>query len=324
MTPSAASSPSLSSSSPLEITYPSSNGVSQIRACIWEPEVGVANSKGVIQLVHGMAEHVMRYDHFARYLASRGYIVAAEDHIGHGKTASSADELGVMDPKSKEVLIEDVHTLRNLMEKRYPQAPTYTIFGHSMGSFITRAYLARHGEGLSGAIICGTGNQPHLLSKAGNLLARFLSAVRGSDYKSTFIDSLGAGSFAKGIEGARTPVDWISTDPLVVDAYLADELSGQMFSVGAYATLTDLTGEVVTKQSVNKIPKRLPVLFIAGAQDPVGECGKAVLAAARLFESCGITNTKVIIYEDMRHEILNEPNAQQVYEDVYEWLQTHE
>lgn len=310
--------------SPIEITHPSKDGVSHIYACIWEPHDGTAEIKGIVQLVHGMAEHVMRYDHFARFLASCGYVVAAEDHIGHGKTAASSDDLGVMHPQSKEILIEDVHTLRHLMEDRYPQAPTYTLFGHSMGSFITRAYLARHGQGLAGAILCGTGNQPRMLSKAGNFLARLLSAIHGKDYKSTFIDALGAGSFAKGIEGARTPVDWISTDPRVVDAYLADELSGQMFSVGAYATLTDLTGEVVSKRSVSKIPKDLPVLFIAGAQDPVGECGKAVLAAAALFESCGISHTEVIIYEGMRHEILNEPNAQQVYDDVRHWLMAHE
>lgn len=286
---------------PLEISYPSQDGTSQVHACIWEPAQGIETLQGIVQIVHGMAEHILRYDDFARFLASWGYVVAAEDHIGHGKTASSAAELGVMAPDSKEILIEDVHQLHTVMEQRYPQAQTYTIFGHSMGSFITRAYLARHGTGLNGAIICGTGNQPRFLSKAGNLLARFLSAVRGKDYKSPFLDSLGAGSFAKGIENARTSVDWISTDPVVVDAYLADELSGQMFSVGAYATLTDLTAEVVTKQSVNKIPKSLPVLFIAGAEDPVGECGKAVLAAAQLFESCGITNTEVIIYEGMRH-----------------------
>ena len=318
---------STSAASPIirhEITFASSNGAAQIRACLWEPENSTKPVKGIIQIVHGMAEHIERYDHFTRFLALNGYIVVAEDHIGHGKSAATPEELGVMDPNSKEVLIADVHALRQLATKRYPQAQTYTIFGHSMGSFITRAYLARHGEGLDGAIICGTGNQPHILSKAGNLLARFLSAVRGKAYKSTFIDSLGAGSFAKGIENARTPVDWISVDPAVVDAYLADELSGQMFSVGAYATLTDLTAEVVTKQSVNKIPKTLPVLFIAGAQDPVGECGKAVLAAAQLFENCGITNTEVIIYEGMRHEILNEPDAQKVYDDVLNWLTTHE
>lgn len=312
------------SMNPQEISFTSANGSDQIHGCIWEPREGVDNIKGIIQLVHGMAEHIERYDTFARFLTTHGYVVAAEDHIGHGKTAPSQAELGVMEAESKEVLINDVHALRNLMEKRYPQAPTYTIFGHSMGSFITRAYLARYGQGLNGAIICGTGNQPLVLSKAGNLLARFLSAVRGKEYKSAFVDSLGAGSFAKGIEGARTPVDWISTDPRVVDDYLADDLSGQMFSVGAYATLTDLTAEVVTKRSVNKIPKDLPVLFIAGAEDPVGECGKAVLAAAQLFESCGIKDTEVIIYEGMRHEILNEPHAQQVYDDVIHWIDTHE
>lgn len=309
---------------PQEISFTSANGSDQIHGCIWEPREGVDNIKGVIQLVHGMAEHIERYDTFARFLTTHGYVVAAEDHIGHGKTAPSQAELGVMEAESKEVLINDVHALRKLMEKRYPQASTYTIFGHSMGSFITRAYLARYGQGLNGAIICGTGNQPLVLSKAGNLLARFLSAVRGKEYKSAFVDSLGAGSFAKGIEGARTPVDWISTDPRVVDDYLADDLSGQMFSVGAYATLTDLTAEVVTKRSVSKIPKDLPVLFIAGAEDPVGECGKAVLAAAQLFESCGIKDTEVIIYEGMRHEILNEPHAQQVYDDVIHWIDTHE
>ncbi|WP_315897649.1 alpha/beta fold hydrolase [Xiamenia xianingshaonis] len=307
----------------IEIAYPSRDDESLVHAFVWEPPAGLSGApKGVVQLVHGMAEHAARYDDFARYLALCGYVVGAADHIGHGRSVASPEQLGVMPTDGKEILIEDVHELRLILKKRWQNASAYVIFGHSMGSFVVRAYLARHGQGVDAAVVCGTGNQPLAASKAGRALARLLAVVRGRDFRSTFIDSIGAGAFAKAIEGARTPYDWLSTDPAVVDAFLADELSGQMFSVGAYATLTDLTGEIVTKKSASRIPKDLPVLFIAGAQDPVGECGRGVLAAADLFRACGVADVEVTLYEGMRHEILNEPDHERVYRDVTAWLES--
>ena len=307
------------------IGYRSSDGKTQIRALTWEPEKnpGIAPA-GIVQIVHGMSEHVERYDEFARYLVSRGYIVGANDHIGHGESVADPSEWGCLPSVGgKEVLINDVHELRKTVASRYARQTPYIMFGHSMGSFIVRAYLARFAEGLAAAVICGTGQQPLLLSKFGNLVARRIAASKGDAYKSTFLDGLGAGSFAKKIDNPRTEFDWISTDDAVVDAYIADESCGVMFSAGGYATLTDLTGEVVTAAAAGAVPADLPLLFIAGALDPVGDMGKGVERAVEQYRRAGVETVDLKLYEGMRHEILNEPGRAEVYADVADWIDEH-
>lgn len=309
------------------IGFLSHDGTSTIKGLVWEPERTRGSRRvaprGVIQIVHGMVEHVGRYDEFARFLVEQGFVVCAADHIGHGKSVASADELGCLPVDGKETLIEDVHELRKTVTARYSRQTPYIMFGHSMGSFVTRAYLARHGEDVAAAVICGTGQQPLVLSKAGNALARFLAKTKGADYRSKLLDGMGVGAFAKQIENPRTPHDWVCTDPAVVDAYIADELCGAMFSVGGYATLTDLTGEVVSPSCAAKVPKGLPVLFVAGAEDPVGACGKGVRAAADLLRRAGVRDVEVKLYEGMRHEILNELGRAQVYTEVVGWIEEH-
>lgn len=309
------------------IGYLSHDGTSTIRGLVWAPAQArgqrPAAPRGVVQIVHGMVEHVGRYDEFARYLVDQGFVVCAADHIGHGKSVASPEELGCLPVNGKEILIEDVHELRKTVSARYSRQTPYILFGHSMGSFIVRAYLARYGQDVSAAIICGTGQQPLILSKAGNALARFLASSKGPDYRSALLDNMGVGAFAKQIENARTPQDWVCSDPAVVDAYNADELCGAMFSVGGYATLTDLTAEVVSPACAAKVPNDLPVLFIAGAEDPVGGCGKGVRKAAELLQRAGVRDVQVKLYDGMRHEILNEPGRAQVYTDVVTWIEEH-
>lgn len=305
------------------VSFPSADGSSTVRGLLWLPAAEGASAptpRAVLQLEHGMAEHVGRYREFARFLAAHGFAVCAADHIGHGATAACAEALGDLPVDGKRILLADVHELRIRMQRRFPGAP-YLMFGHSMGSFIVRAYLARHGAGLAAAVLCGTGQQPFLLSKGGNLLARLLAATRGRGYRSVFVDGLGAGAFAKQIPHACTPFDWISTDPAVVDAYAADPQCGFMFSVGGYATLTDLTAEVVTRACAARVPKALPVLLIAGAEDPVGACGKGVRAAAAQLRRAGVRRVDVRLYPGMRHEILNEPGRARVYAETLEWME---
>ncbi len=308
-----------------KLGYRSSDGKTQIRALTWEPEKspGIAPA-GIVQIVHGMSEHVERYDEFARYLVSRGYIVCANDHVGHGKSVSDPSEWGCLPSVGgKDVLINDVHELRKTVASRYARQTPYIMFGHSMGSFIVRAYLARNAAGLGAAVICGTGQQPLLLSKFGNIIARRIASSKGEAYKSAFLDGLGAGAFAKKIENARTPFDWISTDDAVVDAYIADESCGVMFSAGGYATLTDLTGEVVTAAAAQAVPAELPLLFIAGALDPVGDNGKGVERAVEQYRRAGVKDIDLKLYEGMRHEILNEPGRAEVFADVADWIDAH-
>ena len=308
--------------------YGSCDGKSRVNAKVWtsaaygSPEKpGAQKPQAVVQLVHGMAEYIDRYDDFASYLVSRGFVVCAEDHIGHGRTAASPAEYGHMPVKGgKDILLGDAHALYQKVSECYPGVP-YVLYGHSMGSFIARCYIARYGNELAACVLSGTGNMPAALSKAGGLLARAIAAVRGETYRSNLIDGMGAGAYGKQIENARTDLDWLSTDSAVVDAYIADPLCGFMFTVGGYATLLDLTAEVVTPQCAAKVPKDLPVLLVAGDGDPVGDMGKGVKAAAELLKAAGIHTVDLKLYEGMRHEIHNEPDRGRVYDDIAIWVQ---
>lgn len=286
-------------------------------------EPGTEDPKGIVQIVHGMAEYIDRYDEFARYLVERGFVVCAEDHVGHGGSVASPDDYGHMPLKGgKNVVVGDVHTLHSMVARAFPGVP-YVLYGHSMGSFIARAYIARYGSQLDACVLSGTGNVPAGMSKMGNSLARFIASIRGDHYRSKLIDNMGAGAYGKKIENARTPLDWLSTDPAVVDAYIADDKCGFMFTVGGYATLLDLTAEVVTPECAEKVPKDLPVFLVAGDGDPVGDMGEGVKAAAELLRSAGVQTVDCKIYEGMRHEIHNEKGKEQVFDDIATWIEEH-
>ncbi len=300
------------------IEFPSADGQSTIHGIVWQPSG--RRPGGAVQLIHGMAEHIERYDAFARFLASHGYLVCGHDHIGHGHSVSDRKLLGHMPLHGgADILVEDVDTLRCAIAQAFPEVP-YFIFGHSMGSFVLRVYLTRHGQGLAGAILCGTGQQPALLSAAGNVLTKVLAAFKGETAKSELVHSLVDGAFSRAMEDPRTPFDWISANEDNVDAYAADDLNGFAFTLGGYASLTQLTALAASEELAQRIPHELPLLFIAGAEDPVGANGAGVRAAAALMERAGVRDVTVILYDGMRHEILNEREADRVFEDVLRWL----
>ena len=301
-----------------ELTLASSDGTSTIQAYIWLPE---GTPRASIQITHGMAEHATRYDEFARFLANAGFLVAAHDQIGHGASCA-ADKRGCLPAKTgKDIMVEDVHKLRGIVEERTGGSVPHFCFGHSLGSFITRIYISHHGAGLAGAIICGTGTVPVATSKAGNAIARLICAVRGEDYQSKLLEGMGVGAYAKAIEGAQTPLDWLSYRRENVDAYIADELSGFPFSAGGYAVVTSLTAEACSLECASKVPADLPLLYIAGDGDPVGSMGEGVRQAVALAEKAGSTDVTCTIYEHMRHEILNEDGRGQVMADILSWLE---
>ena len=302
----------------MDFEFPSWDGVSTIHAMLWQPK---GPARGVVQLIHGMSEHIERYDAFARFLAGNGFIVVGHDHIGHGHSVASKQQLGHMPAETgADVLVEDVDTLRFIAASAFPDLP-YFIFGHSMGSFVLRVYLTRHAQGLSGAILCGTGNQPPIASLAGNALAQLGSMVRGETAKSDLIHSMADGAFSNAIENPRTDFDWISANRSNVDAYMDDDLNGFQFTLGGYASLTRLTLLAASLEHAKKIPNGLPLLFIAGARDPVGDNGKGVRAAADLMRRAGAQDVDVIIYDGMRHEILNEKDAMLVFDDELDWIE---
>lgn len=312
-----------------DVTFASADGASTIHARIWWPAGAAPGAdggektsapRGVVQLVHGMSEHIRRYDDFARYLCGLGWVVCGDDHIGHGRSAAPGKQ-GCMPAKGGGLaLVEDEHTLRGLVQDMVGTDVPYVFFGHSMGSFITRVYLSRHAEGLAAAVICGTGTIPVATSKAGHVAARVVAAVRGQDYLSKTLDSLGSGSYSKVAPGP-TGYEWLSYDKENVAKYVADKECGFMFSAGGYCALTNLTATACSPACAAAVPHELPLLYIGGDADPVGDMSKGVVAAAQLAKDNGSKDVTCKIFSKMRHEILNEKGKMQVYRAVSDWLE---
>ena len=317
-----------------DIAFPSADGSSTIHARIWWPAGAMPGQdtdpenkdggqgpspRGVVQIVHGMCEHVRRYDDFARFLCSQGWIVCGDDHIGHGRSANP-EKRGCMPAKGGDaVLVEDEHALRAIMQDKVGEDIPYAFFGHSMGSFITRVYLAEHGGGLAAAIICGTGTIPVAKSRAGHALARVVATLRGEDHVSKLLDSLGSGGYDKQL-AATGGGSWLSYNEKNVAAYHADAECGFIFSAGGYCALTALTARACSRSCAACVPHDLPLLYIGGDGDPVGDMGSGVEAAAQLARDAGSADVTCKIYSHMRHEILNEEENSLVFADVARWL----
>ena len=304
-----------------ELRFPSADGRSTIRALVWWPELAAgARPRGVVQVIHGMAEHVERYDALARLFASRGFVVCGDDHAGHGASCDP-DGYGCLPARGgAEALVADEHTLRRLVTERMGSDAPYLLLGHSLGSYIARVYLAEHGEGLAGVILSGTGTLPVAVSWAGHALARLICAVRGEKYRSKLLDGMGVGGYARAVPGP-TGCEWLSHNEKNVATYVADPRCGFMFSAGGYAAVTKLTARACSLAWARRAPHDVPLLFVSGAEDPVGDNGRGVRAAAELARRAGQRHVDMRIYEGMRHEIFNEDDGGRVMADVLSWVE---
>lgn len=300
-----------------ELYFDSRDGVTKLHAVRWIPE---EKPRAVLQIVHGMAEYVERYDEFARKMAEHGFLVVGDDHLGHGKSVPEGGTFGYFcenDPAT--VVVRDEHRLKKMTQEAYPGIP-YFIMGHSMGSFITRNYLCKYGTGIDGAIIMGTGMQSRALLCFSKAVAAVLKPLFGSKYVSILLDWGGFGQYNRRIAKPKTKVDWLSKDEERVTAYIADPLCGFRFTVNGFQTLFELIWRLYNKENLLHMPKSLPVLFISGSDDPVGNYFKGVQKAVNSFIDVGMQDVTVRKCESGRHELLNEPEREQVTEDIYGWL----
>lgn len=298
-------------------TFPSRDGFHTIHAMKWQSDE--VEPVGILQLIHGMAEYVARYEEVAVHFAEKGFIVVGDDHLGHGDTAKEYGDYGFFcknDPVT--VLVRDEHRLKKIVQKDHEGMP-YFILGHSMGSLILRNYLCRYGSGIDGAVICGTAHYGRLSLFVGKLLTGILKIAGKEKNKSALLDEVMFGSFNKRTE-KRTAFDWICSDERVVDSYMNDPSCGFLFTVNGYDTLIELIKKLNKRSYLSKMPKKLPVLFISGAEDPVGNYGKAVQDVYDTFLHLDLTKVQIKLYNDARHELLNEKQKMQVYEDVSNWL----
>lgn len=296
--------------------YPS-HGAGQIHGCRWTPE---GQPRGIVQIVHGIAEFVERYDAFASFLAEAGFLVVAEDHMGHGQSISDESPRGYF-TGGWFAAVEDTLQLMQDTMAAYPDLP-YILFGHSMGSFMARTILAKYPDcGIAGAIICGTGWQPRLALPALIRVVEGICKKKGERNPDQGLHSMIFGGYNKRIENPRTPNDWLTRDEEIVDDYNAHPLCGFIPACGLLRDMMQGIYYVEQPKNLENMKKHLPVLFIAGKEDPVGPYGKGVEQAAKAFRKAGMVHVTCKLYPDCRHEILNETNRQEVYDDILSWVQ---
>lgn len=300
-----------------EFTFRSVSGLADIHCASYLPENGEV--KAVLQVAHGMAEHLERYEAFAEELSKNGVAMYINDHLGHGSSVSAKSELGYFGEKDGwKYFVEDCHELTKIAKNENPGKP-YIFFGHSMGSFVARAYSLKYSAEIDGAVYCGTAG-PNPAAGAGKAVANLIIKLKGDHHKSKLIDKMAFGTYNSKFE-KRTAFDWLSRDNFQVDKYIADEYCGFLFTAAGYRDLFSLLSYVSSKDWFEGLSKELPVLIISGAMDPVCNYSKGIEQVCDMLKAAGKTNVKKILYPDARHEILNESDCfDTVCKDVLEFV----
>lgn len=297
--------------------FKSSTGKNNIHVhrCVPDGEV-----RGVVQIMHGIAEYIERYDDFMAFLASNGLVAVGTDHLGHGKTIEKPEQKGFFaDKDGWDYVIKDEDILRRAMAKEYPDT-VQIVFGHSMGSFMARTHLIRYPGGFDAAIISGTGNQGAALVGGGLAVGNIVTALKGAHHYSNFINNLAFGSYNKAYDPQRTDYDWLTRDNDVVDKYIADPLCGFIPTCSLFRDMMTGVKYITNVDNLPKMAKDIPVYFMSGDKDPVGDYGKGVTLAYENFKKAGMKDVSIKLYKDGRHEMLNELNRAEVYADVLNWI----
>lgn len=301
-----------------EFYFKSTNGETDIYVNKWVPESG--EIKGILQIVHGVAEYGFRYNKFAEFMCEKGFAVIADDHLGHGNSViKDCPRLYFGEDDGWFTVVSDLEKLRTIAQKEFKGLP-YFIFGHSMGSFLVRSLLIKYPKTVTGAIICGTGHMPKYVVVGGKIVAKHYIKSLGKKGFSKIADGLAFGAYNKRFSPTRTASDWVSLSEKNVDAYLADPLCGGNTSLGLFSDLLTGMKFITNQKNINKMDTSLPVLFISGEEDPVGDMGKGVKKAVSCFKKAGIRDVTLKLYPKLRHEILNEECGEEIMEDIWRWI----
>ena len=300
-----------------EFKFRSTGDTVDIRAVRYIPDV---KPKAILQIAHGMVEFIDRYEWFAEYLCSKGFLVTGNDHIGHGGSVNYESDWGYFTKyNGNRILEDDIHKLTTITKEAYPNLP-YFLLGHSMGSFYARQYICDYGNELDAAIIMGTGFEPLITVKAGMLVCRVIALFKGWRYRSNLVNNMAFGAYNKQFEPVRTRADWLTKDEKIVDWYINEPRCSFLFTLNGYYNMFKGISRLHDKNLLAKIPKDLPLLFVSGQDDPVGANGKEVQTSYQSVVDAGVSNVNIKLYPNDRHEILNETDKEQVYEDLYDWL----
>ena len=301
---------------------PSTRPGAQLNVLVCLPE---GRPRAVLQMTHGMVEYIGRYEELARFLAGQGIAAVGHDHLGHGGTAATKEDYGYFGrPDGNRLLLDDIFAVTR-WAKALPALAglPWFLLGHSMGSFYARQYLCEHGGELSGAILMGTGWQPRAAALAGRALCHLLATFKGWHYRSKLVDGMAFGSYNRSFAPARTSKDWLNRDGREVDRYLADERCSFRFTLNGYDSLFTGLARLCDKRLLAQVPKDLPLLFLSGADDPVGSRGKGVERAAQSLRDAGVRHIAVKLYPAARHELLLELNRQEVFADIQAFMEQH-
>lgn len=276
--------------------------------------------KAILQLSHGMCEYVARYEDFINFLTQHGYIVCANDHIGHGNSISKYEELGYFGENGDEALVEDLYTLTRIVKNKYKGLPVI-LMGHSMGSFIARCYLDKYSEEIDGCIISGTSGGNKFLPLAKKITKSNLKSY-GPYHRSNFIKKMAdIETVTKYKDSYKKDFDWLTRDKDIIDKYASDKKCNFSFTVNGYYTLFSLLERVSSKEWGQNIRKDLPIFIFSGDKDPVGNFGKGVKKVYDKLNALNIKDLQLKLYPEGRHEMLNELNKEEVYQDILSWLE---
>ena len=291
-------------------------GAGQIHVSCWKPQ-GVIRC--VVQIVHGIADHSGRYNEFANYLNALGILVVAEDHMGHG-LSTSAEKFPCYFEGGWFSAVEDTYALLKKTKEAFPNVP-YILFGHSMGSFMAETVLQLHPDsGISGCVLCGSGWQPEVVLRAGLRIANVGCRIYGERTPNPRIQTLLFGAYNLKVEHPRTPYDWINRIGREVDALIDDALHCKAVTAGLARDMLEGITFIQRHENLDKMKKTLPVLLIAGGDDPVGAFGEGVRKLRQVYMEIGMVDVTTHIYPLGRHEILRELNKKEVFEDISNWL----
>ncbi len=297
--------------------FNSSTGKNKIHARMCVPD---AEPRAIVQIIHGIAEYIDRYDEFMSFLADNGIIAVGTDHLGHGKSIESEEQTGFFAyDNGWDYVVRDEEVLRIAMHENYPELPII-VFGHSMGSFMTRTLLIRYPDAFNAAIISGTGNQGAALVNGGLFMGNLVTGLKGAHHYSKFLNDLAFGSYNKIYDNPKTEYDWLSRDEANVQKYIDDPLCGFIPSCSLFRDMMTGVKFITNKKNLTAMNKDMPVYFMSGDMDPVGECGKGVQKAYNNFLEAGMKDVSIKLYPGGRHEMLNEINKDEVYTDILAWL----
>lgn len=301
-------------------TFLSTDKKTNIHAVKWTPDSGEYHA--ILQITHGMIEYIERYAQFAEFLTEQGYMVVGHDHLGHGQSVATQEDWGyVGHPKPSDLLVEDMHKLRTLIQGENAEVP-YFMLAHSMGSYMLRKYLTIHPEKLKGAIIMGTGMVPDSTTRIGMFTVKFLSIFRGWHYRSKFVANAAFGKPYRryDLTGKTLSNSWLTKDEDIVKSYYSDPRCTFRFTINGYQALFEAVLYDGQPENAAKIPKDLPLFIVSGEDDPVGDLGVGVKKVYDLYKNAGIEDITYKLYEKDRHEILNELDKKTVYADILSWM----